>query len=266
MGHISYEPLIRDMTWSYSRIKTFDDCPYKWFLRYIKLADGERYPRKELFFSSYGILMHELLASYHNGIKSAEQLTHEFLQTFRNRIREAAPNETVFKNYLAGGLAYLRGLTPSVSKPLSVESKAEFSIDSMPFVGYIDLLEESQFGELLLIDHKSKNLKPRSNRKTPTKSDKELDEYLKQLYLYAHFVYIQHGRFPDRLCFNCFRKNLLIWEPFNKDAYHMAIIWFLEKIEEICAEEDFRPDIEFFKCRYLCEMQDYCEYYKLSKG
>ena len=35
MGDICYAPLIDDMTWSYSRVKSFEDCPYKWFLKYI---------------------------------------------------------------------------------------------------------------------------------------------------------------------------------------------------------------------------------------
>lgn len=35
MGEISYRPLIEAMTWSYSRLEIFDDCPYRWFLTYI---------------------------------------------------------------------------------------------------------------------------------------------------------------------------------------------------------------------------------------
>jgi len=29
IGDVSYLPLIEDMVWSYSRIKTFEDCPYR---------------------------------------------------------------------------------------------------------------------------------------------------------------------------------------------------------------------------------------------
>jgi hypothetical protein len=68
------------------------------------------------------------------------------------------------------------------------------------------------------------------------------------------------------LCFNCFRKSLLITEPFDLDAYHSAIDWFVVKIEEIVVEEEFSPSMEYFKCQYLCEMQDYCDYYRLSRG
>ena len=48
MGEISYAPLIEDMVWSYSRIKAFDDCPYRWYLKYIRHLHG-----KDMFFSDY---------------------------------------------------------------------------------------------------------------------------------------------------------------------------------------------------------------------
>lgn len=49
MGEVNYAPLIDDMVWSYSRIKAFEDCPYRWYLKYIKKFHG-----KDMFFSSYG--------------------------------------------------------------------------------------------------------------------------------------------------------------------------------------------------------------------
>jgi hypothetical protein len=135
----------------------------------------------------------------------------------------------------------------------------------MPFVGYIDLLEQDERGGLLLIDNKSRVLKPRSTRKKPTKTDEELDQYLRQLYLYSHYVSSRYGKYPDKLCFNCFRKNIFIAEPFSHEAFNNAIEWFLGKITEIKAETEFAPDIEYFRCHHLCEMQDYCDYHKLSR-
>jgi len=263
MGEVSYEPLIQDMTWSYSRIKAFDDCPYRWYLKYIRLPE---YESKALFFSSYGIFMHELLESHNKGEKTAEQIRTEYMTDFRDRIRARAPSEVVFKNYFMDGLQYLNTICPSSNEILSIENKVEFIIHSTPFVAYFDLLERKSDGSILLIDNKSKVLKPRSNRKKPTKADEELDAYLRQLYLYSAHIFARYGQFPSKLCFNCFRKNLFIEEPFNQEAYSNAIDWFLGKIEEVIAEEDFLPSMEYFKCRYLCEMQDYCDYYRLSRG
>ena len=60
MADISYEPIIKDMTWSYSRVKAFDMCPYMWYLKYI-----QRLPGKEMFFSSYGSFVHKILEMYY---------------------------------------------------------------------------------------------------------------------------------------------------------------------------------------------------------
>jgi hypothetical protein len=263
MSGISYEPLIRDMTWSYSRVKAFEDCPYRWYLKYIRFP-GEQ--GKPMFFSSYGSFMHELLESFNKGEKTAAQLQMQYLKSFPLRVGAPAPNIKVFKNYFADGAEYLSTMQLPQHRALLVEAKIDFSIHDIPFVGYVDLLEQTEDSSLLLVDNKSRVLKPRSRRAKPTKADMELDEYLKQLYLYSVSIKQSFGKFPDKLCFNCFRKGVFIEEPFVEAAYDRAIDWVLEKIEAIAVEADFRPDIEWFKCRYLCEMQDHCEYFQLSKG
>ena len=69
MGEISYAPLIKDMVWSYSRIKAFYDCPYRWYLKYIRKLHG-----KDMFFSDYGSFVHKLIELYYRGEKTQSQL------------------------------------------------------------------------------------------------------------------------------------------------------------------------------------------------
>lgn len=59
MSDICYAPLIDDMTWSYSRVKSFETCPYKWYLRYIVGLRGKR-----MFFADYGTFMQKFKAKY----------------------------------------------------------------------------------------------------------------------------------------------------------------------------------------------------------
>lgn len=210
--------------------------------------------------------MHELLEGFYKGEKTADQVKTQYLVDFGARVKARAPNSVVFKNYFSGGFEYLKNLCPSGNKILSVESKLEFLIGSVPVVGYIDLVEEDGNGEIVLTDHKSKILKQRSGRQKPTKSDAELDAYLRQLYLYSRHVLDTYGRPPGKLRFNCFREQTVIEEPFDLKAYDRAIRWFLDAVSAITAETDFNPRIEPFKCRYLCEMRDVCDYYRLYKG
>lgn len=298
MGEVNYKPIIKDMTWSYSRIKSFIDCPYRWFLKYIQprllinQVFGGKKPtkadidaayvrselekddvgilyahlgieRKEMFFASYGTFVHKLIELYYKGEKTKSQLCDMYLQEFKKQVSGRAPNRTVFANYFKSGIQYLRGFEPFPYKMLAVEKKVDFSLDGIPFVGYIDYLGEDERG-LVVVDNKSRVLKPRSKREKPTKTDEELDAYLTQLYLYSIAVEQEYGKPPASLCFNCFRTPIFIEEPFKEEAYAASKLWLSDKVEKINSETKFRPNIEFFKCKHLCEMQDFCEYCELS--
>lgn len=261
MGEINYAPVIKDMTWSYSRIKSFEDCPYRWYLRYIRRLKG-----KDMFFASYGTFMHKLLELYYKGEKTPRQLCDMYLQDFKAQVVGRAPSKKVFANYFTSGLNYLKEFQPLPYRPLAIEKRVEFELNGIPFVGYIDLLAENEpDGSLLVIDNKSRNLRPRTGRASPTKTDEELDSYLKQLYLYSISVESEYGKLPKSLCFNCFRTPIFIEEPFMEKAYAESKEWLCTKVKEITSETDFKPNMEFFKCKHLCEMQSHCEYYALSQ-
>jgi len=253
MGNISYKPLIEDMTWSFSRVESFCDCPYRWYLKYLR-----DFPDEDRFFTTYGSFMHRLLEGYYKGEMTKEDMLLRFLTDFSSEVRGSRPAPTTLENYIEAGRQYLESFEPFLYRMVSVEEEIHFSLDGIPFVGYIDYLGELD-GEYFIIDHKSRNLKPRSHRKKPTLSDMELDEKLRQLYLYSTAVKERYGVFPKSLCFNCFRDHVFIEEPFSEDAYHAAVSWAVSTIREIENEESFSANPEFFKCRYICGVSDYCD-------
>lgn len=254
-----YGFVINNMTWSYSRVKSFEDCPYRWFLKYIKELDG-----KDMFFASYGKFIHELIEEYITGKSSRYDVFNKYLTGFNYEVKGRAPNNKVFLNYFESGLEYLKNIKPFDFNVLAVEKKVEFEVEGFKVLGFIDILGEKN-KELIVLDNKARNLTPRSNKEKPTKSDTELDEFLKQLYIYSKAVEIEYKTLPNSLQFNCYRQNLLIKEYFDKEKYREAQEWFVSKIKEIQKEEEFPPNIEYFKCRYLCEMSDHCEYYSMYK-
>lgn len=258
MEGIHYEPLIRDMTWSYSRIRSFEDCPYRWYLRYIRGLQGKR-----LFFSDYGSFVHKILWMYYTGQVRADQIPVLYMTQYRENVITTAPSEKVFLSYFQSGLQYFRDFHPLPYKLLSAEQKVELPLWGTRFSGVIDFLGEED-GELVIVDHKSRALRPRSRRQRPTKKDAELDRYLTQLYLYAEAVRQLYGKYPAKLCFNCFREPALIEEPFDPKALERSRVWLQDGVETIAKEEEFRPDIEWFKCSYLCELRDECEYFAMS--
>jgi len=256
MGEISYRPLIEDMTWSYSRIKAFEDCPYRWFLKYIK-----KMPETPQFYSSYGSFVHKLIEQYYKGELQKEDLKMEFLLNFSKSVLGERPAESTVKKYIDAGSNYFGNFEPFPFKHIDTEKLMVFSVSGVPFVGYIDYIGEED-GELVIVDNKSRDLKPRSKRAKPTQNDIELDEMLRQQYLYAFAVKQEYGKYPMWLCFNCFKNGVLIKEPFREEVLVEVIDWAKQSVENIAETEEFYPRVEYFSCRYICPYTDECCYWQ----
>lgn len=260
MGEVSYLPLIEDMVWSYSRIESFADCPYKWFLKYISRCE-----ETEKFYASYGSFMHKLIERFYRGELSKDEMLTEFLTGFSENVKGIRPQESTVQKYIQCGVEYLKGFQPFKYSMIGVEKRVDFEIDGLRFVGYIDYFGRDEDGNLVIIDNKSRDMKPRSKRAKPTVKDRELDSMLRQLYLYSAAVKQEFGKFPKLLCFNCFRTGVFIEEPFRKEAYDEAIDWAKRQIEDIKTTEDFYPNRDFFSCYYICGVSDDCIYDQMAR-
>lgn len=254
MGDEIYRPLIEDIVWSYSNLETFDDCRYRWFLKYISKLKSE-----DKFYASYGLFMHTLLEKFYRGEMSKDDMLTTFLTDFSKEVKGTRPKASIVQKYIQCGIAYLESFEPFRFEMVSVEEKIYFEIDGIPFVCRIDYIGKED-GEYVVVDNKSRDLKPRSNRKKPTVKDKELDSMLRQLYLYAAAVKQKYGKFPKSLCFNCFKNGVFIEEPFNEEKYNEAIEWAKETVKKIMETDEFYPNREYFSCKYICGMSSQCCY------
>ena len=255
----SYKLIMDGFTWSYSRIKCYDDCPYQFFLKYF--CDIEEEP---LFYSSYGSFIHKLIEKYYRGILSKDDMLTEFSTEFYNNVKGARPQESTVQKYIKCGIEYLSSFRPFEYKMIDVEKRVEFEIGGLNFLGFIDYLGEKE-GEYYIVDNKSRDLKPRSKRKKPTVKDQELDIMLKQLYIYSAAIKQEYGKFPKALCFNCFRTGVFIEEPFNENSYNEAVEWVKNKVEEIKSTDDFYPNRDFFLCHYICGVSNECIYDQMAR-
>ena len=256
MGNISYRPLLEDMVWSYSRIGCFHDCPYRFFLKYIDQSQ-----ETPLFYSSYGKFMHKILEQYYNGELKREDMKTKFLFDFKKEVLGDRPPRNTVAKYVSDGVRYLDAFRPFPCKTVAVEQKLPFEIGGVPFVCVIDYIGEDEDG-LCVIDHKSREMKQRSGRSKPTKTDADLDTMLRQLYLYSAAVKERYGVFPKKLCFNAFRSGQLITENFSDAAYFDAVEWAKKSVNGIIEEDDFYPRVEFFSCLYLCGFRGECCYWQ----
>ena len=260
MNSSVYSPIIDSMTWSYSRLKLFETCRYAWYLKYLY---GINEPTN--FYASYGSFIHNLIERYYRDEISHKDLPLKFLVGFSNFVKGKRPNEEIVDKYLQAGYEYFADFKPMPFDMVSVEQKITFDVGGYPFVGYVDFIGMRD-GALAVVDHKSRNLSKRSTRRKPTLKDKELDEFMRQLYLYSIGVNDVYGQFPTTLCFNCFKSKTFIEEPFKEDAYNEAIEWAKDSIETIKHTDDFYPTLDWFYCTNLCGMKHECCYYALEMG
>ena len=256
---MNYSHIIDDMCWSYSRITAYEDCPYRFYLRYIQKVSKNRN-----FFADYGSFLHLIIQKYLTGELKESELVGYYLMRFRTEVVGKAPSQQIFKNYFRQGLEYLKSMKPPEDETIGVEKEVSFRVGDKEFIGYIDRVSKGDGIEI--IDNKSRALKERTKRKKPTKADMELDEYLRQLYIYSIPIKDEYGVYPKNLVFNCFRTQTVIREPFNIDAYEATKQWALNTIDVITKESEWKPNIDWFKCKYLCECSSQCEYFQMFGG
>lgn len=254
---ISYKPIIQDFVWSYSRISSFKSCKWQFYLKYIR-----EWTERGQFFASYGSLMHSLIERYYTGELTQSEMVDEFLCNYQTQVSGDKPKNVSSASYVEKGLEYLRAFKPFPYEMLEVEKTIYFNVGDREFVGIVDYLGTDKDGNLYIVDNKSRDLKPRSNRKKPTKNDEILDEMLKQLYLYSIAIRQEYGKYPKALCFNCFKNRQFIVEPFDEEKLKEVRKWVLDTISEIEENEVWDDDeFDFYRCNYLCGFHDRCEIY-----
>lgn len=204
--------------------------------------------------------MHSIMQQYLTGVFTKNELVPYYLTHFLTEITGKAPTQKIYQSYLEQGRQYLKALSFPARKILKVEDEMHFEFAGHPFTGFLDLMSEDEDGKLYITDHKSRALKPRSNRSKPTQSDVELDKYLRQLYIYAHAVHSLYGRYPDYLEFNCFRTNTWICEPFSIERMQEVEEWARDLIDRITSESKWNAHLEFWFCKHLCDVAEECEY------
>lgn len=253
---MKYTFLIDDMTFSYSRLTSFEQCHYGWLLNYILHE-----PQADSFFAEYGSFMHEIIAMILKGEIDKAKAPFYYMKHFVERVPSPATSDQLKARYYTNGLDYLKHFEFPHEHIVAVEKRIDFMLDGTHFVGYVDVIAEED-GQLIIVDHKSHDLKPfsKSYPKKKTKTDLELERYLQQLILYAIGIKEIYGRYPAKLEFNCFKAGTWISVPFEESMIGPTIRGAIELRNQIRNEDEWKPTIDYFYCKNLCDSREHCEY------
>lgn len=254
--------LLDTMTWSFSRLNSFYNCPYEWKLRYIDCNKSENG-----FFGEYGSLIHKILEKYEKGELSLFELNDYYEEHFSESVpHDAPPNKYVDikQSYYEKGLDYFNNIDLDLDKydVLGVEKEVRFQIAGKDFVGYIDLLlKEKETGKIIILDHKSASIKTLKNGKVSKSDQEHVREFIRQLCLYAIPIIEEYGH-VDELWWNLFKDRNWLKMPFKKEDYDEAIQWAKDTLALIENEREWLPNnSSSYYCSYLCGQRNHaCEY------
>ena len=253
--------LLDTMTWSFSRLNSFYNCPHEWYERYVMCQKGENG-----FFGEFGGCCHKVLEKYEKGEISLFEISQEYEKLFSEMVvHDAPPNKytDIKQSYFDKGLDYFDNIDLDLEnyEILGVEKEVKFQIANKDFICYIDLLlKEKSTGKIIILDHKSASIKFLKNGNI-SKSDKpHVREFIRQLCLYAKPVLEEYGH-VDGLWWNLFKDKNWLKLPFNKEDYDEAIKWAEDTIKLIENETEFLCNPDAYYCWNLCSQRNNaCQY------
>lgn len=254
--------LLDTMTWSFSRLNSYYNCPYEWKLHYLDCNKSENG-----FFGEYGSLIHKILEKYTKGELSLFELNQYYEEHFNECIpHDAPPNKYVDirQSYFDKGIEYLNNIDLYLEEYeiLGVEKEVNFKINDKDFIGYIDLLvRDKSTKEITIIDHKSASIKILKNGSISKSDQQHFLEFKRQLYLYSIPIIEEYGS-VSKLKWNMFKDQKWIEIPWKQEEYDEAIQWAKNTLDLIEKEVLWLPNNEsYYYCNYLCgQRNNACEY------
>lgn len=233
-------------TYSYSRIKRYEDCPLSYYRKYMNNEEPDMHGITEA-----GLFMHELLEGYEKNEKTLNELLPYFEDNFYNNIKHTTSlqmsndySKDMYSLYYNGFHDYLEHFEgiPDCKEILCVEYAFDEQYTDFCIQGKIDLVYKNNKDELCILDHKSKN---------KFKTKKEQADYARQLYTYAWAWHKVKGEYPKWLVFNMLRGEPIYIE-FNEKDMQAALDWFVEMISEIRNTFIYEAKPDTFYCNNFC--------------
>lgn len=251
------------MRWSHSRLTTFENCKYEFYLKYL-VNNEQLYPQENNYYAELGSFVHKILAMVFEGKLTPEEAAEYYVNNYESNIdyrtRKATMEksfETCAEYFASTDFDWLKNYTV-----IAVEQKLEFKVQDYDFIAYIDLLvKDIKDGKMVVIDHKSSEYPFKKNRKVRAKCKETFEKYKSQMYLYCHAIKDKYGEFPKEIVWNHFKDGgKLTIIPFNEGEYQKVIQQLVSTIHKIENEEDYEPRETCFYCKELCNFRHSCEY------
>ena len=225
-----YTKEINNMTYSFSRLHAYEQCPYLFYLKYIEGREGE-----SNFYAANGKAMHEIFEELLTEKISIDECTIAYAEKF-DMIFETE-RESIMENTYEKCMDFLcemDDIDRNLYEIIGVEMILEFMVEKYKFKGFADLVVKNKLtGEVILVDHKQAG---HFLKKDGTPLKNQLDNFLaykKQMYLYCKGLKEQHGIQVDKIVWNHFKESQVTVIPFRQEELDETVEWAKKLIAKI---------------------------------
>lgn len=247
--YFGQDKLVDKMIWSFSRYKTFVQCPRQWERTYI-LNDESNLNN---YYAQWGSICHQVLQEYYNSMISKKDMVKRFMDLYQGTDMMPCPFNGEEKQ-IDAACEYFDNFEDIVVDPykvVAVEKELHCTIGGWYWFKFIpDLLViNEQTNGFIIIDHKSSDLKLGTKNKS---INKKISEYEEQLYMYSIGIEQLYGRPVENLYINSIKGKRWLDLGFCKEKQLSAKDSFMSTISEIMNEELFECKPDNFMCKNLC--------------
>ena len=255
---MGYKEQLKNMTWSFSRLHAYEQCPYSFYLKYIEGREEEMN-----LYAENGNIIHKIFQDIFTENMQVKQCVSHYVEMY-NRIISSTNESSMEKTFdkCVGCLKALKSLDKNRYEIVGVEMKLEFYLCEYKFIGYADLVvRNKKTGEIILIDHKQA---PHFLKKDGTPLKNQLENFLaykNQMYLYCIGLWKQFNLCVDKIVWHHFKDDgQLTIIPYNHNECESTKQWAIELIHTIEEDDVFENIESYIMCSSLCGFRNDCEY------
>jgi len=266
-------------TYSFSRLKTFNDCKHAYYLSYVMGNE-----KRENVYSYLGTITHEVLEELQQGKINNEIALQKLLDqiSIAEFMGYEFPSDKIREDYIKCVSHSVENYDILDAESFEIEKRIEFEINGNKIVGYIDLLLYHSDGTVTVIDFKTSS----------KYSGKELIKNSNQLILYAlgleqeglkirgiawymlKYCEVQGKRKSKIIKRSELEQNqeyspCIISYPYTQESKERCVEWVTSTINEIESMDvfdywetrDFRG-FNSFTCQWICSVGLNCAEFK----
>ena len=242
------------MIYSYSRLSTYDLCPYCFKLTYI-----DKLKRYQNAFAEYGLLIHEIFERYLRDEIKKKNLLEYYKKNYEYFvISEFPPFHNMQQTYYDAGIKFFKDIDFDIKdfEVLMIEDVIETNIEGISLVVKPDaVIKEKATGKIILLDYKTSKLYNNSS------DNKKIDGYLKQMFLYSYGIWLTKDIAIDEIWIWFIRNGIFKKFIVDEEGILNTIEWIKKIHDKIQNDKEWKPNLEKsnkFFCEYICAHRDTC--------